>query len=70
MTPNQKRSFLAEVLNMDSLERRESGIKEVGPKNSFPENYRGLVFEVNDHGTCTLLRCFKNGNTRIIADCV
>ena len=30
------------------------------------DNYRGLCIEVDDHGNCSLLMRFKNGNTRTI----
>jgi len=28
------------------------------------DNYKGLVFEINDHGNVTLWNHFKNGNNR------
>lgn len=34
------------------------------------DDYRGLCFEVNDHGNITLWYKFKNGNRREIWSCV
>jgi hypothetical protein len=33
-----------------------------------PDNYRGIALIVNDHGNVSLLKVFKNGNTRELAN--
>lgn len=62
MTRSKRLQMLFDA--MDSQERGEFDGKVQG---SVPENYRGLVLEVNDHGNVTLYMQFKNGNRREIA---
>ena len=63
----QQAMFDAECKEFEGIvvsDSRNAKLREI------PEGYRGLCLHVNDHGNVSLLKCFKNGNRRLIASCV
>lgn len=68
MTKKQKAELLHDCIF--EYERRENDFPVVSDSSEIMEGYRGIALHINDHGNVTLLKCFKNGNTREIASIV